>query len=99
MNPMLKEEIWTDIEGYQGRYKVSNYGRVKHTKSNRIKVNTLSNSKLIVRLWCRKEHKNKSHSVHRLVAQHFIQSPGHKQIAFKTKNRYNPRVDNLYIKS
>ena len=37
----LPNEIWINIEGYQGRYKVSNYGRVKHTKTNRIKINSL----------------------------------------------------------
>lgn len=40
MGTMAKElEIWKDIEGYEGLYQVSNYGRVKSlgrfTKSGR----------------------------------------------------------------
>ena len=25
----LKNEIWTDIKEYEGKYKISNYGRIK----------------------------------------------------------------------
>lgn len=96
---IANEEIWVDIEGYQGRYQVSNHGRVKHTESNRIKVNSLNtkSQRLMVRLWCINEHRNKTHYVHKLVAEHFIQAPGHTNIKFKTKNKYNLNANNLYI--
>ena len=31
-------EIWKDIEGYEGLYQVSNLGRVKSLKFNKIKI-------------------------------------------------------------
>ena len=42
------KEIWKDIEGYEGLYQVSNYGRVKslnynHTKEERIRKLDISN--------------------------------------------------------
>lgn len=30
------EEIWKDIEGYEGLYQISNLGRVKNIKTKRI---------------------------------------------------------------
>lgn len=29
-------ELWKDIEGYEGYYQISNYGRVKNVKTNQI---------------------------------------------------------------
>ena len=33
----MEEEIWKDIEGYEGSYQISNLGRVKNIKKNRKK--------------------------------------------------------------
>lgn len=30
------EEIWKDVEGYEGLYQVSNFGRVKRVNTGRI---------------------------------------------------------------
>lgn len=32
----LKDEIWKDIEGYEGLYQISNFGRVKSLSRLRI---------------------------------------------------------------
>lgn len=85
------EEIWKDIEGYEGLYQVSNLGRVKSLRYKRI-----------LRGWLDKQcyayvHiKNKPYKVHRLVAQAFIPNPDNKPYidhinTIKTDNR----VENL----
>lgn len=30
------EEIWNDIKGYEGKYKVSNLGRIKSLRKNKV---------------------------------------------------------------
>ena len=34
----MNEEIWKDIEGYEGLYQVSNWGRVKRLRFNKEKI-------------------------------------------------------------
>lgn len=77
-------EVWKDIKGYEGKYQVSNLGRVKSLKrwvkrptngGYFIKERILKQSKgvgnyLIVGL--SKNMKSKSHSVHKLVAEAFL---------------------------
>jgi len=78
------EEIWKDIEGYEGSYQVSNLGRVKSLerivafkdgrkirfKEKIISLNKLKHGYLAANLW--KDDKRKSFKVHRLVAKAFI---------------------------
>jgi hypothetical protein len=33
---LFMEEIWKDVEGYEGLYQVSNFGRVKRVTTGRI---------------------------------------------------------------
>ena len=72
------EEIWRDIKDYEGLYQVSNLGRVRSLNYRHIgKVNIRKTSKtrsgyLIVCLY--KDGKRKYFSVHRLVAETFIQN-------------------------
>lgn len=68
------KEIWKDIDGYNGVYKVSNTGRVYSTVHNRCKKQTLSKrGYYCVDLW--KGNKRKNVKVHRLIAIHFISNP------------------------
>ena len=74
-NKMNEEtEIWRDIEGYEGLYKVSNFGNIKNCLSGRIlKLSNDKDGYKIIGL-----HKNgvyKTYKVHRLVAQEFIPNP------------------------
>lgn len=69
-------EIWKDIEGYEGLYQVSNLGRVKSKKYNKekmLKPYTNSGGYSVVGL--RKDGKTKFFRVHRLVAKAFIPNP------------------------
>lgn len=67
------EEIWKDIKGFEGKYQVSNMGRVRNTK----RLNILSPSKyqryLRVNLAEGKKGKYKTIAIHRLVAMAFVE--------------------------
>lgn len=69
----LAQEQWRDIEGYEGVYQVSDLGRVRSNKYGDwrvMKVVKSSTGYLTVGLL--KDGKRKTVSVHRLVAQAFI---------------------------
>ena len=76
-------EVWKDIEGYEGMYQVSNLGNVKSLSRKNTKGQILSekllafgvvaNDYLQVQLWKNKHPKMKL--VHRLVAEAFIANP------------------------
>lgn len=92
-------EIWKSIEGYLN-YQVSNMGRVKSLNYNRTgEEKIMKNSKdkdgyLFVRLY--KEGKEKTHKVHRLVAQAFISNPNnYPVINHKNELKDDNRVENL----
>ena len=89
------EEIWKDIEGYEGKYQVSNMGRVRshcYGEWKILKQNIASNRTARVHLG----GPNNTVNVHRLVAQAFIPNPDNlPQINHKDENRSNNCVDNL----
>ena len=91
------DEIWLDIEGYEGLYQISNKGRVKslYNGSERIlKSYDNGHGYLIVALT--KESSLKFIMIHRLVAQAFIPNPENKpQVNHKDENKKNNCVDNL----
>ena len=68
-------EVWKDIEGYEGLYQISNYGRVKSLKygKERILKTVENNGYQHVLLF--KNGKGKWFYVHRLVAMVFIPNP------------------------
>lgn len=93
------QEEWRDISGYEGRYQVSNLGRVRSlprkTKTGFREGVTLIPVKdgvgyQIVNL------SRKSHKIHRLVAEAFIDNPNdYKCVNHKDENKLNNRADNL----
>ena len=92
-------EIWRDIDGYEGRYQVSNLGRVKslnynHTGKEKIlKPNTIRDGYLQVSLY---NKKMKNCYVHRLVAQAFIPNPDNlPEINHKSEEKWLNTVENL----
>ena len=88
------EEIWKDIDGYEGRYIISNYGNIKSKKTN--KNVYFSNSKKYKRVLLSKDGKAKGYSVHRLVAQNFIPNPNNYPcVNHLDCDGRNNRVDNL----
>lgn len=92
-------EEWKDIEGYEGKYQVSNKGRVKalnFKRTSKEKIIKEANNKgyKAVKLW--KFGKRKSYLVHRLVALSFIPNPKKlPQINHKDEDKLNNNADNL----
>ena len=98
---MIFEEIFKTIEGYEGMYEISNYGRVKSLKNNKeyiLKPSLDLNGYVIVSL--SNEGIKKTKTIHQLVAIAFLNHipDGMKLIVnHKDFNRQNNHVDNLEI--
>ena len=89
-------ERWKDIEGYEGIYKVSNFGNVYSFISNKnLSVQpTANNGYPMVDLF--KDKQSKMMLVHRLVATAFIPNPKQKpQVNHIDHDRANNDVSNL----
>ena len=101
------EEIWKDIKGFEGRYEVSNFGRVRGLLSANNGRTLLNRTPHILRTgdnrgYCRvvlidDNGKRHSCSVHRLVAYAFIGNCTDLQINHKDGNKKNNHVHNLEI--
>ena len=103
----MTNEIWKDIEGYEGLYQVSTCGNVKSLpkvrrngtgtyiqKEKLLKPSNTSTGYKKVEL-C-KDGKRKSFKVHRLVAQAFIPNPENKrEVNHIDGNKHNNNVNNL----
>lgn len=94
-----KEEVWKEIENYEGLYQVSNMGRVKslnygHTGEERILKQGRCGKYLKVEL--SKNRRLKAITVHRLVATAFIPNPDNLPcINHKDENPFNNAANNL----
>ena len=92
-------EVWKDIKGYEGRYQVSNLGRVRslkfksHTRFSKSGVLTAMKDSLgymCVNL------SRKTFKVHRLVAGAFIENPNnYKCVNHKDEDKTNNKAENL----
>ena len=105
---MIQDEVWKDIEGYEGVYQVSTCGNIKSLAKPRKNGNSrcyIQKEKLLkqsftstgykkVELY--KDGKRKSFKVHRLVAIAFIPNPDNKpEVNHIDGNKINNNIDNL----
>ena len=97
-NSMKQPEEWKPTPGYDGKYEISNYGRVKSNsqKSNgRILAPGNNGSGYYYVILC-KDNKKKKCTIHRLVAEAFIQNPSNlPQVNHKDEDKGNNYVMNL----
>ena len=94
------EEIWRDIKGYEGKYQVSNLGKIKSLfycnsytpKLLKTKINKFGFEEVCLS----KNNKRKFLLVHKLVAKAFIKNPLSKeQVIHLDGNYLNNNVNNL----
>lgn len=101
-------EVWKDVKGYEGKYQVSNLGRVKSLaryRKNNGNSQTFQEEKILKQSINRNGYcivelsldaKRKRHSVHRLVAIAFINNDeGKEQVNHIDENKQNNHIDNL----
>lgn len=103
----MAQEVWRDVVGYEGRYQVSNLGRVRsldirvpchdngtRAVHGRILKQSMRGSYLKVNLW--KEGKTVNRNVHRLVAEAFLEPvEGKDYVDHINGNKYDNRAENL----
>lgn len=105
----LENEIWKDITGFEGKYQVSNYGRVRsldrYLNSNvegrfQFKKGTVMLPNIVFGgYWQVSLYNNGVRNVkkfHRLVAEHFIENlENKKEVNHWDRNKENNNVNNL----
>ena len=95
------EEIWKDIQGYEGKYQVSNLGRVKSLiKDNNIILKQKKNSRGYMQVGLYSNKLKKTYRVHSLVAIAFLNHVPcavKRVINHKDLNKDNNKLSNLEI--
>lgn len=88
------EEVWKDVVGYEGKYKVNNRGNIINRRGREVRPEVSQRGYLRVRLCC--NNKKTNYKVHRIVAQAFIPNPNFlPQIDHINGNKQDNRIENL----
>lgn len=102
-------EVWKDVPGYQGKYQVSNQGRIKSLNYNQTGIHKIMNQCKVLshhknrvytamRIGFRKNRKEIKYLVSRLVWEAFNGPiPAGYQIDHKDNNPENNSLDNLQL--
>lgn len=89
------KEVWKDVNGWEGTYKISNTGRITGPRGYR-KTFITSNGYETVMFKCSPKNKIERHYVHRLVSQHFLTNKlNYPCVNHKDFDRANNNVNNL----
>lgn len=90
-------EEWRNIEGYEGDYQISNYGRVKSLKHNKERIlKNQYDANDYYGVILSKNNKKKYFRIHRLVAEAFILNPNNlPEVNHKDEDKHNNIVENL----
>ena len=88
-------ERWENIKEYEGLYQVSNFGNIKSIKKGIILKHGI-NKHGYCYVMLSKKNKSKWYSIHRLVAQAFVENKNnYKCVNHKDENKQNNHADNL----
>lgn len=104
MEKDYSKEVWIDVIGYDGFYKISNFGNIKKClcknqfgifKIERT-ISPYKNEKGYLKVGFVKDKKRKIEKLHRVVAFHFLDNPENKpEINHKDGDKLNNHVSNL----
>lgn len=90
------KEVWKDVKGYEGLYKVSNLGRIKSLNYRGLGKEQIIKQSLTPYGYLSVVLNKKTHLAHRIVAQAFIDNPENlPQINHKDEVKTNNSVYNL----
>lgn len=95
-------EEWVDVVGFNGRYKISNKGRIKvmnrqnrgYSEIMKQQKGTKNGGYLLIQLY--KNNKPYTYSVSRLVAKHFVDNPkNHPEVNHENGDKLDNESNNL----
>lgn len=94
MTNVMTDELWKDIEGYDGRYMVSTHGRIKNCLRGKLLKPFPNQSRGYLEVCLTLNGKTKSIRVHKIVASHFLSGEG-EVVNHIDGNKLNNCSDNL----
>ena len=87
-------ETFVEINGYENKYYVSNYGNIKNSNGIVLKPYKINSGYYCIKLWL--SNVSKSFLIHRLVAEYFIDNPNNNpNVDHIDSNRLNNHYSNL----
>jgi hypothetical protein len=93
------EEIWVDIQGYDGKYRISNKGNILSTNYNNTRKPGLLKPKInrygYREIKLSKNNKTKNFLIITLVAEHFLKKPAPDMIPMHLKEIDDDSVENI----